>query len=70
MFEGFYICGHVGMYPYDTTYSHTRDVSYISTYGTTAPAVPVAKLKSVNCFLRLLGAVVRLYRTGTRACSR
>ena len=50
------------MYPYDTTYSHTRYVSYNGNIYTCSTAF--------YCFLRLLAAAVRLHRTGTRACTR
>ena len=54
------------MYPYDTTYSHTRYVSYNSSSSTGA------RVNTTECysFWQLLAAVVRLHRVGTRACSR
>ena len=49
-----------------------RTIHIPGTYHTTAAAVPVPViiLQSVTASLRLLAAVVRLHRTGTRACSR
>ena len=49
-----------------------RTIHIPGTYHTTAAAVPVPViiLQSVTASLRLLDAVVRLHRTGTRACSR
>ena len=60
----FFIFPGRGMYPYDTTWSHTRYVSYMSSSSTCNDTTECC------CFLRLLAAVVHLHRTGTRACSR
>ena len=50
--------------------TYTRYVShifYVSYHSSSSPCIDTTEC---YCFLRLLAAIVRLHRTGTRACSR